>query len=216
MRRFAPIVAFALCVFLLSFPGFARSKNVLDEKLDMKTLVTLTKHGLLISLEDVDGKLKYRMVSALVNAAPDKVWRVLTRFEDYGNFVPEMVQPVIEKRTKTETVVAFTLEIRILGPIKSTQNYKTRYVFKKPRLYMYSLDDPRLEPGYWEVTPVDGGKKTLLFYIDTAPDLMKMGTLVSSVVKAKPELGLAIQVSPITILVQAIKTESEKQGSQIK
>jgi hypothetical protein len=52
---------------------------------------------------------------------------------------------------------------------------------------------------------VDGGKRTLLFYLDPAPDLSKMGSLVSSVVKEKPELGLALQVSPVSIMVQGIK-----------
>ena len=197
-----------LAIALAGFAGQAQAKRVLDEKLDLASLQKMAAMGQLIHLEYKGNTLVNRMVCVLVNAPPAKVWTVITDFANYHKFVPDMLPPKVTKLSATEYKVDFTLDIKILGPVKTTQKYGMLYSLENPYLYMY---DPTKAKGskanasYWKLVPVNGGKKTMLFYLDEAPDLGKMGSLVVNVVREKPELALALQVSPVSIMVQEIK-----------
>lgn len=210
IRRAA--VTLLIAVALAGFAGQAQAKRVLDEKLDMATLQKMAASGQLIHLEYKGNTLVNRMVCVLVKAPPAKVWAVITDFGNYHKFVPEMLPPKVTKISATEYKVDFTLDIKILGPVKTTQKYSMLYSLENPYLYMYdpaAAKGPKASASYWKVVPVSGGKQTMLFYLDAAPDLGKMGSLVVNVVKEKPELALALQVSPVSIMVQEIKKYAE-------
>ena len=201
----------AICVIALVLPAsptFA-AKKVLDENLDTNTLKLMAQHGQLIHLAYDGEDLTYRTVIMLVDAPLDVVWNVITDIENYGEFIPEMLAPKIISKKNDEVIAEHIVQVKIILGVSASEKYTTRYVFKKPRVYMSDPKKPKVEPGYWEVKPVDGGSKTLLLYTDPAPNLAEMGTMVKTVVRVKPELGLALQVSPVSILVKAIKTRSE-------
>ncbi|MEW6201901.1 MAG: SRPBCC family protein [bacterium] len=193
---------------LLASPCFPAEK-VLDEKLDKNTLKLMAQHGQLIHLAYDGEELTYRTVVMFVNAPVDMVWDVITDIENYDKFVPEMLPPKIINRKKDEITAHHTVKVKVIAGISASENYDMRYVFKKPRVYMYDPKKPKREPGYWEIVPVDGSSKTLLFYTDRAPNLNEMGTMVKTIVRMKPELGLALQVSPISILTKAMKSRAE-------
>jgi ribosome-associated toxin RatA of RatAB toxin-antitoxin module len=188
-----------------------RAKSILDEELDQKTIKMLVEQGQLLDLiYDDKGELVHRMCVVLVNAKPDVVWSAITDFQNYDKFVPGMEPPVIKDKKKNEVTVEFTLKINIIMGVSYTQTYSTRYVFKKPILYMYNPEEPKKEPNIWKLVPVDNGARTILYYYDTPPDLTKMGSLVAGVSKAKPEIALALQVSPISILLNQTKSYIEQ------
>ncbi|MEW5946879.1 MAG: SRPBCC family protein [bacterium] len=198
------------CAALCLAQAAAPAKNVLEEELDINTIKLMAKHGQLIHLSYSGEEISYRMVAMLADAPPDAAWEAVSDVERYHEFVPEMLPVKVLSRGKDELTVEHTVQVKVIAMVKATEKYSTRYVFKKPRLYMHSPDDPKAEPGYWELVPVDGGKKTLLIYFDKAPDLSKMGSMVKLVIKAKPEFGLALQVSPVSILIKAMKSRAEE------
>ena len=199
----------AVAMFLIASSTFA-AKKVLDENLDTNTLKLMAQHGQLIHLAYDGEDLTYRTVIMLVDAPLDVVWSVITDIENYGKFIPEMLAPKIVSKKNDEVIAEHTVQVKIILGVSASEKYTTRYVFKKPRVYMNDPKKPKIEPGYWEVKPVDGGSKTLLLYTDHAPNLAEMGTMVKTVVRVKPELGLALQVSPVSILVKAMKNRSEE------
>ena len=193
--------------------GQAQAKRVLDEKLDLKTLTTLATNGQLIYFEQHGGNITDRLVVTLINAPLDKVWSVITDFSNYNKFIPTMLPPKVTKKSDKEYNVDFVLDISIYGPIKTTQKYSTAYELSKPYLYMYEVGKPKVtkdKANYWKLVPVAGGKKTLVFYLDKAPDLKSLGTLVYNIASTKPELALALQVSPVSIVVQQLKEYVER------
>ncbi len=215
MKKLFAAILLALSLFGVSLPIHA--KNVLDEQLDQKTIKKMLEYGQLLDLiYDEKGELTHRMCAVLVNAKPDIVWNVITDFENYDKFVPGMEPPVLKNKKKDEITVDFTLKIKIVMGVNSTQEYSTRYVFRKPILYMYDPKDGSKEPGFWKIVPVDNGTQTILYYYDPAPDLTKMGALVAGVVKAKPEFALALQVSPISILLNQTKAYAEQKAKSGK
>jgi hypothetical protein len=215
MKRILTAAILFVMVSALSLAADTKVKSVLDENLDLKTIKTLIEHGQLFNMIYNDkGELAYRMCAVLVYAPPDLVWKVITDFKNYDKFVPDMLPPVLRNEKKNEITVDFTLKISIVMGISTTQKYSTRYVLSKPMLYMYDTENKLREPGFWKLVPVDDDTRTMLFYYDAAPDLSKMGKLVDGVTKAKPEFALALQVSPVSILVNEAKAYIEKKNKK--
>jgi len=210
MKRFHVIAAAVLCLFVLVQTAVAE-ENILDQDLDIKTIKKMAEHGQLINLIYNDqGELTHRMHAVVINADLDTVWGVITDYKNYDKFVPEMIPPKIRESEDDRTIVDFTLKIRIIMGVSSTQEYSTMYVEEKPVLHMLNPDKPDEEGGFWKLVPVENGEKTLAFYYDPVPDLSEMGRLVAGVAKSKPEFAIALQVSPVTILMNETKAYIEK------
>ena len=208
MKRLFTVAA-AFC--LLISARCALAQDVLREELDTATIKKMAEYGQLINLiYNDEGELTHRMHAVVINAPLDTVWDVITDYQNYDRFVPEMMPPEIRSSDDESTVVDFTLKIRIIMGVSSTQKYATEYIKEKPVLHMRNPDDPADKGGYWKLEPVEDGEKTLTFYFDPAPDLSKMGRLVEGITKSKPEFRIALQVSPVTILLNETKAYVEK------
>ncbi len=107
----------------------------------------------------------------LANLPPDAIWKVITDYEHYNEFLPSVKSTKILKRFPDGRV-------RLLHIIKIVF-VKLRYVcdltpVKYPdgsRVLQWKLvkepgikNDIRDTVGFWEVIPVDNGKKTILTY----------------------------------------------------
>ena len=83
-----------LLVLLLPAPGNAVKKVKLGSivgRVDFKPLVPLLEKGELSLVESYrNGRLRQVTVVALVKASPDKVWSVLTDYEHYLEFMPNL------------------------------------------------------------------------------------------------------------------------------
>jgi hypothetical protein len=209
------LVPAVVCAFLIVSLLARAAVNPLEQNLDQDTLIKLAEKGQLFNMiYNEKGELTHRLCVIMVDASPDVVWGVITDFKNYDKFIPDMDPPVVRNKKEDEITVDFTLKIKIVGPIATTQKYSTRYVMKKPKLYMYDPEDSSVEPGFWQLTPIDGGKRTLVYYYDKAPDLMEMGKLVSGLVTTRPEFALALQVSPVSILLNQTKEYAEKKAKK--
>ncbi|HOY63274.1 MAG: Polyketide cyclase / dehydrase and lipid transport [bacterium ADurb.Bin236] len=210
------LLVFAVASALLICSSRARAAvNPLEQNLDQDTLIKLAEKGQLFNMiYDEKGELTHRLCIVMVDASPDIVWGVITDFKNYDKFIPDMDPPVIRNKKDNEATVDFVLRIKIVGPIASTQKYSTRYVMKKPKMFMHDPEDSSVEPGFWQLTPIDGGKRTLVYYYDKAPDLMELGKLVSGLVTTRPEFALALQVSPVSILLNQTKEYAEKKAKK--
>lgn len=216
MRKNVAALMF-VTLFTALFSLQTSAKNILDENLDKNTIIRLAEQGQLLNLVyDKHGELTNRMCAVIADAPLDIVWNVITDYADYYKFVPEMESSIIKSSKSNEATVDFTLKIKIIMGVSSTQKYSTRYVKEKPILHMYDPENPKAEPGFWKLVPINGGKRTLILYYDKAPDLMKMGSLVSGVVSSRPELAIALQLSPISMLLDATREYSEKKAKEKK
>lgn len=212
MMRRCVIIVFVLVMVAACGATAAKPGTILKEGIDRATITELAQKGQLMNLiYNDEGELTHRMCAVVVNAGPDTVWDVITDYENYDKFIPDMAPPEIrERKAGGVTLVDFTLRIRIVMGVGTTQKYSTKFVPERPFLYRYDPGDPGAEPGFWELVPLEDGAKTLLFYYDTVPDLSRMGGLVSGLTSARPEFRIALQVSPMSILVSETKKYAEK------
>jgi len=181
--------------------------NLLEQELDESTLKVLLNRGELILLEEKNGKIKYITLAIIIDAPLDKVWQVITDFENYPNFVPGHKDCKIIKRHGNEMTVESAVIFKFMG-IGSIVRYTTKYILKKPELIIFDTEKNR-ETGRYKLIPIDEGKRVVLFRTKEAVDVDNFGRVAKFLVIQKPEMEFSMQLSPLRININAIKERAE-------
>ena len=181
--------------------------GLLEQKVDESTIKLLLSRGELIHLEEEHGKLKSIDYAIFIDAPLDKVWNVLTDFENYPEFIPGQKVCKIIRIQDNEMIVKSAVEFKFMG-IGSTVKYTTKYIFKKPELIIYDIEKNR-ETGYYKLVPIDNGKHVVLFRTkeidgDNLPGVAKI------LINKKPEMESSLYLSPLRINMKAIKERAER------
>jgi len=193
-----------ILVLLIANNGFS---NLLEQELDESTLKVLLNKGELIFLEEENEELKYITLAIIIDAPLDKVWQVITDFENYPDFIPGHKDCKIIKRYGNEITVESAVEFKFMG-IGSTVKYTTKYILKKPELIIFDTEKNR-ETGCYKLIPIDQGKRVVLFRTKEAVDVDNFGRVAKFLIIRKPEMEFSMQVSPLRININAIKKRAE-------
>ena len=193
-----------ILVLLTANNGFS---NLLEQELDESTLKVLLNKGELIFLEEENGELKYITLAIIIDAPLDKVWQVITDFENYPDFIPGHKDCKIIKRHGNKITVESAVTFKFMG-IGSTVKYTTKYILKKPELIIFDTEKNR-ETGCYKLIPIDQGKRVVLFRTKEAVDVDNFGRVAKFLIIRKPEMEFSMQVSPLRININAIKKRAE-------
>lgn len=175
------------------------------------TLEKLLSAGTFVLVdEDRDGGLRSTVSAALVDASPAKVREVLTDFESYAKWLPQLTRSKVIAEKGTTTDVEFTLSFRFSVFSKSL-DYGLRYKAKgDDRIEWDRLSGDFTENrGSWSWVPIERGKRTAVFYefyVDIASGL---GSMVRMALKASPQMEVAIATSTAVLIARAVKTRVE-------
>ncbi len=181
--------------------------NLLEQKLDESTLKELLNRGELIHLEEENGKLKHIDYAILIDAPLDKVWHVITDFENYPDFIPGQKACKIINKQGNETIVESAVEFKFMG-VGSTVNYTTKYILNKPELIIFDTKKNR-EIGRYKFIPIDEGKRVVLFRTKEV-DRDNFTGVVKILINKKPEIEFSLYLSPLRINMKAIKERAEQ------
>lgn len=193
-----------ILVLLTANNGFS---NLLEQELDESTLKVLLNKGELILLKEENGKIKYITLAIIIDAPLDKVWQVITDFENYPDFIPGHKDCKIIKRHGNKITVESAVTFKFMG-IGSTVKYTTKYILKKPELIIFDTEKNR-ETGRYKLIPIDEGKRVVLFRTKEAVDVDNFGRVAKFLIIQKPEMEFSMQVSPLRININAIKERAE-------
>ena len=112
--------------------------------------------------------------SITINAPIDEVFEVITDFESYPEFLPEMKEVTIEEKKKTSMVTTFRLQL--MKEIEYTLNFK----LKKPTNVAWELEEGEMmsyNSGSWKLKKVSPKKTQATYSIE-----VKFGLLVPSAI----------------------------------
>ena len=101
----------------------------------------------------------------LIRHSPERVWRVLTDFEEWPRFMPHITRTRITRRDGPRTWVHQRYRVVLLG-LEHTTVYRLDPRFGR---LSWSLDrtqkhDIRFSEGRWQLIPASGGGETLIRY----------------------------------------------------
>ena len=204
IKKTSAIILTVSLFMLIANNAFA---GLLEQKLDESTLKVLLNRGELILLEEENGKLKYITLAIIIDAPLDKVWQVITDFENYPDFIPGHKNCKIIKRHSNEITVESAVKFKFIG-IGSTVRYTTKYRLQKPELIIFDTEKNR-ETGRYKLIPIDEGSRVVLFRTKEAADVDNFGRVAKFLIIQKPEIEFSMQLSPLRINIKAIKEQSE-------
>ena len=209
MRRFVFVFLAAL---LLSSPAGALKQIKLGSligRVDFKSLVPLLEKGELSLVESYrSGRLRQVTVVSLVNASPDRVWRVLTDYENYVKFMPNLDEIEITKRQGADVYIAYELEV----PGPNMDYTLIHHHVPKTRIDITLADDEGdIQTGAWrwELIPHQNGSQTILVY-SLYTDVRESSWVLRQVMKSQPSLEHGLNVATGLVTIRAIKKRAEK------
>ncbi len=210
---------FLFLFFLLAINASAQKLSGINlEGIDPAQLARLFEQGNMVLVKtNPDGTLKEVVAGALVNAPLDVVWEVINDYPHYPEFMPQTTaEKIVEKKSATQLITEQTVEIKI-WLIKVHLTYQLLHKLepkRKIRFTHYAGDLPGTSGG-WDLLPVPETNQTIIFYL-LYSNLTSLSWPVGSIMKSQPDFFTAVNVSTATLVVKAVKKESEKRAQQEK
>jgi len=213
------LLTLPLTCLISSAPARASEEmSVVRLQVDPDSIEKLLRQGeiLIIKENEQGGRFKFVTAGVLINAPPEEVWKTITDYAHYPEFVPdcektEVIPGEAENIVYTKIVVAFKFSI-----IKYKVRYTLRQVHQKEKLRIdWTLKEGDLAEaiGAWELIPLKGGKKTGAFY-SAYSDLRSLGYLVKFLFKEQPVMEMAITSTTAILMARAAKARVE--GKELK
>ncbi len=154
----------------------------------------------------------------LVNAPVEKVWKVITDYEKYPEFVPQVEDVKIKKLGENEIGVTYSLSFKFTV-IKLKARYTLHTRLYPPTDVWWTLkkdekNDIEEAMGRWELIPIDKNKTAAFYTIYS--HLQSMGRLMRFFLKQEPHLEVTIPVSTGSVMVEAVKKRVEENYTKEK
>lgn len=198
-----------------------------------RALELLLGKGGFVFMDMATGDIPWLVTAGMmINAPPEKVYSVITDFTKYTEYMPQLDRAEQMDPGDGLTEVTFTLGFRFAYIIPLSVTYTLKYYYRPPlRLDWVGIKEGEASHyGYWELVPLEGGRKTAAFYsLYSTPQW----SLFKRITKKSPYLLPATILSTALIVIQKIKervegehlittghrdvlTESELKGSGIE
>ena len=194
--------------------GGQKRYSLLDSsKLSQSAIKRLLSEGqLLLINEDEKGNLRLITGGILINKPPEDVYKVITDYEHYPEFMPSVVKAEVLFCSPDKRIQHIRYVVRFKFSILSyTVDYTLKMKVKPPRWMQWDYLEGDLADAYgsWELIPLDGGRRTAAFY-SVYSDIRSINWIVKKFVEATPGMEIAINASTCTLVLKSIKARAEK------
>jgi len=203
-RSLALLAALVACLL----PGAASALDATT--VEPATLERLTGGSPIVIVEENPGGGLKLVTGAVQIAAPVSiVWGVVTDYEAYPEWMPEVTEVTTELREDGTRDVRYELLFE-LSIIKRKMDYILRTTETPMSRIEWELVEGDFDKaiGGWQLVPAHDGRATLAWY-STFTNLKSMGRLVRGLLEEQPALEMAIQVSTAVTVVQELRERVE-------
>lgn len=223
-KNFPPVFLLGLFLGYIFFPSsparaaaesldemvkLTSSRSVVSGGVDLMTLESIMKRGLLIIVDETTGEKIPWLVSAGINidAPPEDAFNTFIDFARYPEWMAQTEKASVQV-TGNRAEVEHTLLFK-LGFIPYRIHYTVTDRIIPPRRvdWVGTGGDLKETYGYMELFPVEGGKKTMFYFTSwTTPESI----FLRKFIEGDPTLDLMISVSSASVYVKNLKTRLEK------
>jgi len=197
-----------------AWAGEEKASSLINEKLQ-----EILKKGEVVIVEEPAVERKQFVTAGIrIKASREEVWKLITNFNRYPEFFPEVETITVLKNEGNAWDVLHKLKSG-MSVLPLRFNYTLRFVLEPPGRITWSLIDGDLKysDGSWELFPAEGGKETLAFY-RISYNIVPKGFLVKTVVKyvseKSPVFGVAALSATALTVVKSVKDELEKKSEE--
>jgi len=215
MKRIFLILAIILSAFIgpmvcPASAGEGKALSLINERLQE----VLKKGEVVIVEEPPVGQKQFVTAGIRINAPREEVWKLITDFDLYPGFFPEVETVTVVKHEGNAWDVLHKLKSGMsVLPLRFA--YTLRFVLEPPGRMTWTLvgGDLKYSEGSWELFPVEGGKETLAFYrisYSIVPKGFLVKTVVNYVSEKSPVFGVAALSATALTVVKSVKDELER------
>jgi len=181
------------------------------ERVDIKALRKALEKGDMV-LTDVTPRGETVSITAmtLVNAPPQKVWDVVTNYNDYKNFTPLVNKSEVKERKGNKVTVEFVAGVKF-----AFLSINGRILLEQTHHPIDSIEYRRvggslnMMQGYWRILEVDNGNKSIMC-CKVAADLRDINKAIGFLLERIPFLIGPLLYAGIGIIGAAVKKKIEK------
>ena len=186
-------------------------QHILPPGAKPETLEQLLEIGEVIFYYDHPVKIPWMSAAGMLIQAPvELVYEVILDQKHYPEFVP--MNEGIDSRKLFDAFYAEDLHINIkMAFVSYKMDYGLYSIRRPPTRLDWSLawGDFDINVGFWELVPTPDHKRTMAFYsIYSVPS----SAFVKKIYRRESSLEMLTNVSTATMIVQAIRKESEKRA----
>ncbi len=183
-------------------------------ELPKATLKRLLEQGILLEVkEDERGKLELITGGILVDSPPEDVYALITDYDSYTEFMPSLAKCEVVHRSRDGRTLHVRYVLKLKFAAISTSVKYTVKLSLDPDGYEVRWDlikgDMKETRGGWKLVPLDGGKRTALFY-SVYSDIGSINWITKKLVDATPGIEVAINSSTCELVLKAVKARMER------
>lgn len=175
---------------------------------DPKTLRLLAEKGKILVLEP--GPTVYVISGAVVNAPIETVFKVVTDFAKYPEFMPGVKESQIVGKGAKGPIVKQKVVIKLWEFTLDSSDQNEMELLPPDRI-VWTIKRENGGPiqGFWRFIPLDNNTKTLMFNGQTQ-DIRNMGIVPRTALRLVPTLEYGLLAAEMTAAMDAFKKRIEK------
>jgi len=152
-----------------------------------------------------------RFVSSIsiINAPAERVRYVINDYANYSTFMPQNDHSEILEKTSEYVIARYSVFVK-LPVFKIHATFDLKHDIKDNEDITWTLIDGKMKAsfGRWEIIPISD-KKTLV--INTSwSDHKSIGFMSRMLMKAQPDLAMAVPIGTTALMLEAVKRRAEK------
>jgi len=180
---------------------------------DGQLFVIFPQKDMLINVRETSNKENFetRFVSsmAIINASAPIVRKVINDYAHYSDFMPQNDQSEIIKKTDDYVIARYSVFVK-LPVFKIHANFDLKHRLNDHGDVTWALVDGKMKAslGRWEIISISE-KQTLV--INTSwSDHKSIGFFSRMLMKAQPDLAMAVPIGTNALMLEAVKLRAEK------
>lgn len=187
-------VLVSICLASVAMPAAAHERKVVSRAADIDpvALAPLLARGELALVEsDASGRSRQVVVFAAIAASPAKVYDAIMNVDAY----PEYMRSVVSAKTVRRKGSSFAFDWELNVPILNLKGRRAVRGLRPSKIEMIGVSGHfRDSHERWELTPLDGGKRTLAVLYRTL-DIRTAGLLLRTMVDLEPSMDHGINAA---------------------
>lgn len=158
--------------------------------------------------EKEDFETRFVSSMAIINASVNTVRNVINDYSHYSEFMPQNDHSEILEKTQSHIIARYSVFVK-LPVFKIHANFDLKHQLNDQGDITWSLINGKMKAsiGRWEIIPISN---TQTLVINTSwSDHKSIGFLSKMLIKAQPDLAMAVPIGTTALMLEAVKRRAE-------
>jgi ribosome-associated toxin RatA of RatAB toxin-antitoxin module len=180
---------------------------------DGQLFVIFPQKDMFLRVRETENKENFetRFVSSIsiIKASPETVKKVINDYDHYSEFMPQNDSSEIIERTTDFVIARYSVFVKLPVVFKIHATFNLKHRLNDQGDITWALVDGKMKAslGRWEIIPIS--KEQTLVINTSWSDHKSIGFFSRMLIKAQPDLAMAIPIGTTALMLEAVKRRAE-------